>query len=413
MEKKYFDSKEFCLENGLRIICIKTFAELFSINIGVKVGSMHEAEDEKGLSHFVEHMVFKGTKKRSNNMVNEDIEGLGGSYNAFTTYSETVYGFTALNEEFENSVEILSDLTLNPAFPEDELEKEKEVIVSEIRADLDDLEQCSYNNINSEAFERSFLRWDIAGSEGHVRSYTAGDLRAFYEKHYIPNNSVIAVASPFEYEHVVSTVEKYFSSWKKRDEPKIDIEDEQNAKKEILIRKPDLEQSSIVYLYTFYGLSRREEIALDIINYRLGESSNSLLFKKLREEKALTYEGYSSMDSSEHVKTLYIYTSLSRSNIEEAKSTIDKIIEEIVEGNLIEEKNINLMKKTIRTSIASALLDPEHICSYVLTEVIEGREVYDFGMDLELLSSITRDEILSVAGKVFKNPTTQIISSEE
>lgn len=411
--EKYFSYERRMLENRMEVYHIKTNSELFSLNLGVKIGSKYESESEKGLTHFVEHMIFKGTEKRDNIKINEDIEELAGYSNAYTSYSDTVFKFMALNEEFENAVEILSDLIRNPVFPEEEFKKEKDVILSEIKSDLDNIEDYSYFRIEKEAFEKSFLAWDIAGDMDDVLRYSRDDIERYYRKYYNPDNSVIVIASSFSSDYVFSLIEKYFRDWEYRETHHPEVITEKNREKEYIIEKPDFEQSNILYLFTFGGLTRREELALSVLSYSLGENSNSHLFKRLREEKGMTYEVYSDFDVSKDVKTLYIYTALSKENLTHAKEIIEKTLSEVKEGKLVNEKSVRLMKKILKTSIASALLDPQHISDYVMGQIMEDRDVYEFEDNLRTIESLKLDEIIEVGRKVFVNPTVQIIEGGE
>ncbi|MDO5707568.1 MAG: pitrilysin family protein [Andreesenia angusta] len=407
--KKHFKYNSYKTVNGIEVYHLNTNTELFSLNLGIKIGSKYERYEEKGLSHFLEHMVFKGTKKRDNIMINEDIEELAGYSNAFTSYSDTVFKFMALNEEFENALEILSDIIVNPIFPEEEFLKEKEVIISEIKSNLDNIEEYAYYRISKEAFLNSFLRWDIAGEIEDIVRYSVEDVEKYYEKYYLPNNTVIVIASSFDDEYVFSKVEEYFKTWDQREVKLLDIKREKNISKEYSIYSQEFDISNILYLYSYENLSIREELALSIISYSLGENSNSHLFKRLREEKGMTYEVYSDLDNSEDVKLLYIYTELSRDNILSAKEIIDNTIKEVKSGKLVNEKSVKLMKKIIKTALASTLLDPQNTSDYLISQILDGRDIYEFERNLEIIDSLKTEEIIEVAKKVLKNPTVQII----
>src|SRR3712207_3104715 len=144
MDKSIFDLKKYTLNNGINLITIRKDTQLAAINLGVKIGSIYENKDEKGIAHFVEHMLFKGTKNRDNKTLNEELEQRAGEYNAYTDYTATVYSITALKEELEKSLELFSDMAQNSIFSEEEMEKERGVILAEIRTSKDDIEDYSY-----------------------------------------------------------------------------------------------------------------------------------------------------------------------------------------------------------------------------------------------------------------------------
>lgn len=410
MRKQFFDWKENILENGLKVASIKKETELCSIHLGIDIGAVNEEENEKGLCHFIEHMLFKGTKSRTNIDIDQDLEDRAGSYNAYTTYTSTVFSITALLDELEPSMEILSDIIRNSTFPPEEIEKERGVILAEFRTSYDDVEHYSFNKVNSIGFEKSALKHDILGKEDLIKSFTRDEIISFYNKYYIPNNSVISVVSPLEHDEVYEKIKAYFSNWQSKELKKKDVTVEKNRSIEVISHKREIEQNTIVYLYTFYNLTKDEELALEILNHKLGESANSILFRALREDKGISYDIYSEIDVTDYIKTLYIYCAASEDDIFEAKETIDHCIENIVNKHImIDEKNIFLMKKVMKTGIASILEDSEGLCNYALHQKLMDRKIDGFSDDLEALNNIKAEDVYKVAEKVLDNPTIHIL----
>lgn len=404
------DSKEYELENGLKIVTIKKDTKIASVQLGVKVGPIYEKLEEKGMSHFIEHMLFKGTKKRNNEEINEALEDRAGSYNAYTTYTSTVFGLCGLQEELEDSIEVISDMVINSILPADELQKEKSVILAEIRNGVDDVEHLSFTKVNEYAFSKSHLKHDIAGTEELVNNFTREGLFDFYKSFYRPNNSVISIVSSYEHEEVKSLIEEHFNIWEKGEVRKPEIVDEENKSIDKTTYKNDIEQNTILYLYTFYGLDSKEELALDILNYKLGESANSILFRELRENRGMAYDVYSDTDRTKHIKTLYIYTSVGEEDVIEAKETIDNIIRDVLNRKInIDSKNINHMKKVMRTGIISMIEDGDSLCNYVLHQKLSDKNISAFLEDLKSLETIDTEMIYDVAKKVLKDPTTHIL----
>ena len=169
MIKLNFDVKKHILKNGLEVITIKKNTQISSINIGIKVGALNETLEEKGISHFIEHMIFKGTENRTFQRLNDELESLGGEYNAYTDYSQTVYSISCLEEEFINGIELLSDMLINSKLPEEEVDKERGVILAEIRSSKDSVEDFSFKRINEVAFEHSALKYDVATKSNAIK----------------------------------------------------------------------------------------------------------------------------------------------------------------------------------------------------------------------------------------------------
>ncbi|MDY6226417.1 MAG: pitrilysin family protein [Clostridium sp.] len=412
MFKLNFDVKKHLLDNGLEVVTIKKDTKITSINFGIKVGSLYENIDEKGISHFIEHMLFKGTKDRTYEELNDELEFLGGEYNAYTDYTSTVYTISCLEEELINAIEIIGDMIINPDFNSEELEKERGVILAEMRASKDDIEDLSFKRTNEVAFKNNPLRFDVAGLEKNVKAYKKNDLLDFYNKYYLPNNSLITIVSSLEHEEAFNEIKKVFSPWKAGKKKEVVISEENNIPKSVTTIKNNIEQNTIVYLYTFYDLSKDLELPLRILNHRLGESSNSLLFREVREKRGLAYDIYTSIDMTNNVKTLYIYTSVGEEDLEAAKEAIDETIESVKNGDLeIGERDLELMKKVHKTAVISTLEDPSELCNYMLHQGLDGEDFYEFLEDMKRLNSLDINKIHKVAKTVLNNPTIHLLKS--
>jgi len=414
MSKEIFNTKQTELSNGIKLITIKKDSQIAAVHAGVNIGSLFEEKNEKGIAHFIEHMLFKGTLDRTNEKLNSDLENLGGEYNAYTDFNCTVYSTTVLNEELENSLSLLGDMLLNSTFPINEIEKERGVILAEIRTIKDDIEDLSFLKVNEIAFKYSPLREDTIGSENVIKKITRKQLVDFYNKYYVPNNTFISIVSPFEHEDIINIVNKYFGNWVKKEfeKKKLVAEHHQFIKK--ISYKKEIEQSTILYLYTFNGLSKDEELALRILNYKFGESSNSILFRELREERGLSYDVYTHLDTSNNVKTLYIYTSVAEKNVDEAIDVIDTAINDIQSEKIVFDDNtINLMRKIMKTAIASTLEDSTDLSNYVIHQAMDNEDIYQFTEDMKNMGNVKSEDLYNVSRKVLQKPTIHVFLPEK
>lgn len=412
MFKLNFDVKRHVLKNGLEVITVKKDTQIASLNIGVKVGSLNEKADEKGISHFIEHMIFKGTKRRNYKELNDELEFLGGEYNAYTDYAVTVYTTSCLEEEIKNAIDILGDMIINSTFTKKEVEKERGVILAEIRTSKDDIEDLSFKRTNETAFSKSPLKFDVAGTEESVKKYSREDLLNFYNKYYVANNSVVTIVSSLEHDDAAKEIAKVFEEWKSGNTVKRDVIEETNKKIQKITTKDTIEQSTIVYLYTFYGLDKELELPFRILNHRLGESSNSLLFREVRENRGLAYDIYTNLDMTKNVKTFYIYTAVGEEDIESALEAIDETIAGVKNGDIeIGDKDLMLMKKVHKTAVISTLEDPAELCNYMLHQALDGEDLYEFVKDMDRLNNLDINKIHKVANKVLNNPTIHILKS--
>ncbi len=412
MFKLNFNVEKHILDNGLEVITIKKDTKITSINIGIKVGSLYENINEKGISHFIEHMLFKGTKNRGYETLNDELEFLGGEYNAYTDYTSTVYTISCLDEELKNAIDILGDMIINPEFDKEELEKERGVILAEMRTSKDDIEDLSFKRINEVAFKNSPLKYDVAGLECNVKKYTRDDLISFYNRYYKPNNALVTVVSPYNHDEALNEVKNKFSNWESGKKQEKNIIEEKNICKSITTTKSNIEQNTIVYLYTFYNLDRSLELPLRILNHRLGESSNSLLFREVREKRGLAYDIYTSIDMTNNVKTLYIYTAVGEDDVKAAIKSINETIAGVKNGALeIGERDLELMKKVHKTAVISTLEDPSELCNYMLHQGLDNENLYEFVSDMEKLQSLDVNKIQQVAKEVLNDPTIHILKS--
>ena len=412
MVKINFDVKKHKLDNGLEVITINKDTQISSINIGVKVGALNETLSEKGISHYIEHMLFKGTENRTFQKLNDDLEALGGEYNAYTDYSQTVYSISCLEDELKNAIELLSDMLISCKFPKEEVEKERGVILAEIRSSKDSVEDFSFKKINEVAFKKSALRYDVAGLDENVKKFTRDELCEYYKRYYRPNNALITMVSSLSHEEAIKEISEQFSKWEQSEVVKVEVEDEKNRDIKKVTTKENIELCTIIYLFTFYDLDKKYELPLRILNHRLGESANSLLFREVRENRGLAYDIYSHLDITQNVKTLYVYTAVDEEDIDDAANAIEEIFKNIkFRKIIIGENDLNIMKKVHKTAVISTLEDSVELCSYILSQSLEGEDIFEFLKDMENLNTITADEIYEVANKVLNKPTIHILKS--
>ncbi|MFH5835947.1 M16 family metallopeptidase [Proteiniclasticum sp. C24MP] len=405
------DYNKTVLENGITLVTVKKPGKLFSLNLAVKVGSLSESLEEKGICHVIEHMLFKGTEFDDNASLNSRIEYLGGDFNAYTDYISTVFSISALSEELENSLSLLRDMLLFPSFDAGELEKEKGVILSELRASNDDAEETTHKNLYFNAYEQSPLKYDVIGNEETITSFTRDRLAAFHKKHYLPENAVLVLISDKDHDEIRSLVQTRFSSWKRGAVDSPDLKFEKNIPGRHTAYK-DMEQSTLGILYSF-SISEEEKLPLRVLNYKLGVSGNSILFRELRENRGLAYDVYSDLDLTDRMQNLLIYTQVPDESIDDAEQLILKILEEIKCGAYFHAEDLLIMKKVLKTSIYGTLDNIHDLSSFILDELLNMEEPMAFEKDLDKLENVTLDDIMKVSRKVFDGPTIYRLRGED
>lgn len=397
------DFKQTVLKNGISLVTVKKSGELFSLNMAIKVGSLAESQKEKGICHFIEHMLFKGTDFDDNLSLNNKIERLGGDFNAYTDYISTVFSISAMTEELDHGMNILRDMLVSPKFSGDDLEKEKGVILSELRSSMDDAEEITHKNLYYNAYDKSPLKYDVIGNEETISAFTPEMLKDFHKRYYLPNHAILVIVSDLEHEEVSLKVERIFGDWKKEVERPLDLVFEENIPGKHTSYK-DMEQSSLAILYTF-DMTEKEKLPLRILNYKLGVSGNSILFRELRENRGLAYDIYSDLDLTENIQNFLIYTQVPDESLDEAEELILSILDEVKDGQYFQKDDLVIMKKVLKTSIFGTLDNIHDLSAFILDEMLNHEKPTMFEKDLEKLSEVTLEDIISVSRKVFNGPT--------
>lgn len=410
MENFKLDFKEFILQNGLKAIILKRDCKFFNLNFGIKVGSAYEFENQRGFSHFIEHMLFRSNLKFSNYEINKNLEFLGGDYDAFTDYGSTNLNIRGLCCDLEKSLELISSMVRYPKFDHDEMCIERDIIISEIDSCLADYEEYSLIKLNEGAFKKSHLKYDIAGTKEILKNINNDDLRKFYQKYYVPNNCFVVIVSSYDENYIIDLLKKYFGSWQYKEVVHKKLIEESNIPKIIVTEKQDLELSTITYLFTFGNLLQYEKVFLKVLEYRLGCGPNSILFKKVREEEGLAYDIHTQLELSDEFKGMYIFCTTGSQNVDKVLNIIDSCIENIKNcKDYLNDYSLQLMKKLQLMSIYSTLEDNEKLGLYLMDKMIYEEDIDNYLKDMSILENVNSNKLMDVCKKYFSNPTIHIL----
>jgi predicted Zn-dependent peptidase len=343
------------LENGIRVVSESVpYVRSVSLGVWVDVGSRDENETDNGITHFIEHMVFKGTRKRNAQEIAEFVEDIGGYLNAFTTKEHTCFYVRILGEWLEKGVEVLADLVQNPTFEENEIEKEKLVVYEEINDAEDDLEEYIGDLLEYQLFYPHPLGFPIIGTRETVGSFTREKLFEHLNKFYTAENIVISAAGNLRHDDLVELVLKYFrdtrvknGAYKIREAPKIS-----NPKKYV-IEKPS-SQSHICMGVLTYGAKdeRRDQVLL--LNTLLGDGMSSRLFQNVREKYGLVYSIYSFYSMFNDSGIFGVYFASDEKNVGRTLDIIFKEFKSIVENGISNEE-LKRAKAQVKSSILMGL----------------------------------------------------------
>ncbi len=341
--------KKHILKNGLTIIG-ESIPHVKSISLGVWINAGSRMEDERnsGVSHFIEHMMFKGTINRTSKEIASEIDNLGGQINAFTSKECTCYYVKLLDSHIDIGIDILSDMILNSKFDENDIEKERSVILEELKMYEDSPEDLVYDLLMENVYKGDSLGMNIIGTLESLENIHKDDMLEYFNKYYVPNNSVIAISGNFDFDSIVNRIEEKFSKWESK-EVNIDI-DKANFKPCFVAKSKDTEQVNLALSLEAVPMENKDEVyALAVINTVFGGSISSRLFQKIREDKGLAYSIYSSQSLYRKCGELGIFVSVSNENLSETYELIVEEINKIKEGYLT-EKEIRESKEQLKGS---------------------------------------------------------------
>ena len=379
-------------DNGLRLI-VKQMPGLMSVTMGIIVhtGASIETDSEDGISHFIEHMMFKGTKKRSAFRISDEMDAIGAQMNAFTSKDLTCYYAKSTTGHAGEAFEILSDLFLNSVFPEEEMVREKGVIIEEINMN-DDTPDDLCLDLLSKAFygERGYGR-NILGPRENVNSFTKSDVEKYMSRRYTAGNIVISMAGNIEPKYAEELAMQYFSDLPKKPTEKITVEVKNPASS--LFRKKDIEQIHIGF--AFPSIKRYDPLydATQILNSVLGGSMSSRLFQKVREELGLAYTVYSYLSAYEETGSLVVYAGVNAGNYIKSVEAVFDCIDGIKRKDISKEEFMRGKEQLTASSVFAQESTSAQMLLYG-KELIYSGKVYDFEERINVISSVTLDDVM-------------------
>ncbi|KMT22580.1 M16 family metallopeptidase [Clostridium cylindrosporum] len=405
--------KKSILKNGLKVITYEAEGNIFSLGFGVKVGSLYENEKVSGISHLIEHMLFKGTKNRNIDEFNMDLEELATEMDIYTSYDQTVLGIDVIKTKADKAMEIVADMMMNPLFDDKEFKLEKKVILEEIKMGEDDPEDIAYQGLYKEAFPSRWHNYYIAGTLKSVKATTKEEVIEHHKKYYVPNNSIMCVVSSYSHEEVLQIAERHFGDWKEGEVEAVIEEHIDIPFKKVKKHKKGISQAHVIYAFDIQNLTREESIVLTLFSEKIGSGGNSILFKELRDKRGLAYSVYSDIDFMNNLKMMYIYAGVSSENVNETCLVIDDMINYIKGEFKITEKSLSLLKERFIIDTEVTLQSSSTIVEYMMQGEIEYNNPLEYLEVLKVMNEVSTKELEEIASKVFNNPLIYILMPKE
>ncbi|MGA9407415.1 MAG: pitrilysin family protein [Bacteroidota bacterium] len=306
------------LPSGIRIVS-EEIPHVKSISIGVWIdtGSRNETESSNGISHFLEHMVFKGTQHRSTQQIARSLESVGGYLNAFTTKEHTCYYARVLDEFTELAVDVLSDLVQFPLFPEKEIEKEKLVVLEELKNAEDDPDDLIHDYFETNIYSNDTLRFPVLGSARNVSSFKRKDLTGYVRERYTAGNIVVAAAGNFPHRKFVELVQKYFTLHRKPFSQPRPSKISRTKKQSQEFEKP-IQQAHICTGTIGYSVHSKYRFPSLVMNTLLGDGMSSRLFQNIRERYGFAYSVYSFLNMLQDTGSFGVYLGTDKKHIQQS-----------------------------------------------------------------------------------------------
>lgn len=388
------------LPNGLRLIT-STFPHTRSVSVAIFVaaGPRYEKPEMAGASHFIEHLLFKGTKRWPNSqMVSEAIEGVGGILNAGTDKEITIYWCKVAQSHFQLGMDLLTDLVRFPNMDPQDTERERPIIIEELNMCLDS-PQSRVDQISDELlWPDQPLGRDIGGTKETVSAIPHQALLDYMAQRYIPNNAVVSVAGNIEHAQVEEAARKAFSSWKRRKSPAGFPSDKDQDAPRLRIEHRDTEQVNLCLSARGIPVLHPDRFKLDLMNAVLGEGMSSRLFAEIREKRCLAYDIHSGVSHFSDTGALNVYAGVDATRLKDAISAI------LFELNRLKtdmpESEVSKAKEMTKGRLLLRMEDTRNVVSWLGSQEIVAGRILTPDEVVAMVDRITAEDLKEIANRL-------------
>ena len=395
------DIQKRVLPNGL-VVLTETMTHVRSVSVGVWVrnGSRREVREENGLAHFMEHMVFKGTERRSAEAIAREMDSIGGMLDAFTSKEQICFNAKVLDDHLPIAFDVIADLVLRPKFDSEDVKKERQVVLEEIKMDLDNPEYMLH-----EIFTRGFwpehpLGRPILGTPETVKKFNREALRNRFQRWFAPDHLVLSAAGNVSHEAVMELVEREFGGLTASGDADEDVAPATEAPIHIEAKK-ELEQCHVCIGVPSVPLADERRFAVAVMNNLLGGGMSSRLFQNIREKQGLAYAVFSELTPYSDAGMMTVYAGT-------AKETVDQVIDLIVKEfrdlkeTLVTEEELRRAKNHLKGSLMLSLESTSSRMSNLARQELYFRRFYSLDEILAGIETVTREEIQAIAREFFR-----------
>jgi predicted Zn-dependent peptidase len=381
------------LGNGMTVIMEQRELPVVALSISNRFGAGFEKSEIKGIAHFIEHMVFTGTKTRTHEDISREIEKKGGILNAFTAHEITSFLFKLPSEHLFVGLDILSDIINNPVFKEDKFEKEKKVILEEIKMCHDNPQRYVYDLMERNLYEKPFGE-SVLGSKETVSALGRENVFSYFKENYLSENFIVTVVGNADFGKVCEYLEKNFSG-KKSEMGKVEIK---KKNEEMIEEREGIDQAH--FLIGMHGplMSEKDYAALEVLNAYLADGMSSKLFLKIREEKGLAYAVKGSINAERSYSYYTIYVGTMKEALPEVKKIIFEEFEKVQE---MEEKELEETKEQLIGQRKISTEESMNVMNELLLSELAGK-AEDYYEHEKRIRAVTLEQVKKLALSLIK-----------
>ncbi|KAB2926305.1 MAG: insulinase family protein [Bacteroidetes bacterium] len=402
------------LDNGIRVITEEIpSVRSASVGIWIDTGSRNETAENNGISHFIEHMMFKGTKKRSYLDIAQSLESVGGYMNAFTTKEHTCYYARVLDEHVENAVDVLADMVQHSLFPKKEIEKERTVVLEEIKRSEDDPDDLVHEYFDEHLFGTHPFARPIIGTAGNIRRFTQDDLFAYTERFYVSGNMVLTVAGNVKHDRIVRLAAKYLTAKPKRGDRKGSFRVPKQKRSGREYPKP-IQQAHLLTGTLAFDVHDSLRYPGLVLNAVLGDGMSSRLFQQIREKHGLAYSVYSFLSLTNETGAFGIYAGTDKATVGDALELGYRELEK-VKKTRIPPRELSRAKAQLKGSMLMSLESTSNRMMRLGNGELYFGEYRPLDTIVRNIDAVTADDVIRTARRLFdtKNFTTVVVTPEE
>jgi predicted Zn-dependent peptidase len=388
------------LDNGLRVITsTMPHSRSVSLVILVGAGSCYESKEEAGISHFAEHLFFKGTQRRpTSKEISQDIEGVGGIINGGTDKEVTIFWSKVASPHFPIALDVLSDLLLNSRFDSKEIERERRIINEEINMNLDLPQQRVNMLIDELLWPEQPLGREVIGYKETVSSITRGQLLDYVARRYVPNNAVLSIAGDIRHEEAMTQIEPLLNKWAAGDLSTGYLTNDKQTEARLCIEPKDIEQANLCLAVHGFSHSHPQRFTHDLLNTALGGGMSSRLFMEIRERRALAYDIHSYTDHFLESGSFGIYAGVDPKKIEVALAAILGETSKIKQG--ITTNELTRAKELSKGRLHLRLEDSRNVALWYGSQEMLMQQILGIDDVISIVDAITIGELKEVAGGI-------------